>query len=63
LSFKVSHPSLEKSEGWGTQLCGIGQDFKNLGCATRLQTASGKMIFGKMEENGKLPATGPELAH
>jgi hypothetical protein len=28
-----------------------------------LQTASGKMIFGKMEENGKLPATGPELAH
>jgi uncharacterized protein YacL len=28
-----------------------------------LQTASGKMIFGKMEENGKLPAAGPELAH
>jgi uncharacterized protein YacL len=24
-----------------------------------LQTASGKMIFGKMEENGKTPAVGP----
>jgi hypothetical protein len=30
-SFVVSHPSLEKSEGWGTHVLWEDQDFKNLG--------------------------------
>jgi hypothetical protein len=31
----VTHPSLERSEGWGTHFFEIDQDFKNLGWATR----------------------------
>jgi hypothetical protein len=33
-----SHPSTKNVEGWGTQIFGNGQDFKNLGCATRLHS-------------------------